>query len=139
MSKRVNVHFSSASDDWATPQEVVDRYGKFDLDPCADACNAKAPTFFTKQDDGLTKPWFGRVWMNPPYGRGIKDWISKAANSECEVVALLPARTDTRWFHDHIYGKADVEFLKGRIKFGGHKNAAPFPSMVVIFNKKESK
>lgn len=131
----MSVHFSSNSCEWATPQEIVDMYGEFDLDPCADDTNAKAPNYFTKDEDGLSQDWYGRVWMNPPYGREIKYWIEKAANSGCECVCLLPARTDTRWFHDYIYKKADIEFLKGRIKFGGHKNPAPFPSMVVIFNK----
>jgi site-specific DNA-methyltransferase (adenine-specific) len=70
--------------------------------------------------------------MNPPYGLEIGKWIQKA--SQHKVVCLLPARTDTRWFHDFIYGKAEIRFIKGRLKFGGQKNSAPFPSMIVIFN-----
>ena len=78
-----------------------------------------------------------RVFCNPPYGRGIGDWVKKSYEEskqpETVVVMLLPARTDTRWFHDYIYGKAEIRFVKGRLRFGGCKNAAPFPSMVVIF------
>lgn len=127
------IHFSSASDDWSTPQHIVDQYGNFDLDPCASSKNAKAPRYFTKEDDGLSKEWFGRVWMNPPYGREIGKWVKKAYGSGCECVCLLPARTDTKWFHDYCT-EGRIVFLRGRIKFNGHKNAAPFPSMIVIFN-----
>lgn len=75
----------------------------------------------------------GALWMNPPYGREIGKWVKKASESKATVVCLLPARTDTRWFHDYIYGKAEIRFVRGRLKFGGSKNSAPFPSMVVIF------
>lgn len=135
---QTNVHFSSASDDWATPQDFFDKLHEefnFTLDPCADAENAKCSKFYTKEQDGLTPSWEGeRVFCNPPYGRVIGNWVRKCAEGGATVtVALLPARTDTRWFHDYIYNKAEVRFLKGRLKFGGHKNSAPFPSMVVIW------
>ena len=129
-----SVHFSSKTDDWATPDGFADKYGKFDLDPCASAENAKAPRYFTREQDGIAQEWTGRVWMNPPYGREIGKWVKNAAECGCEVVCLLPAHTDTRWFHDYCLPYGKIEFLKGRLKFGGSKNAAPFPSMVVIFN-----
>ena len=132
----MNVHFSSKTDDWATPEGFAEKYGPFDLDPCADESNAKAPVFYTKEDDGLGRTWEGRVWMNPPYGRDIKKWIAKAvasADAGATVVCLIPARTDTSWWHDFVLPRGKIEFLRGRLKFGGSKNAAPFPSAVVIF------
>lgn len=131
--------FSSASEEWETPQDFFDkcatRWGPFDLDVCATKENAKCEKFFTKEDDALTKEWSGVCWMNPPYGRGIGVWVQKAYSSVAKrVVCLLPARTDTRWFHDYcVLGR--VEFVRGRLKFGGSKNSAPFPSMLVIFER----
>lgn len=84
----------------------------------------------------MKQPWSGTVWCNPPYGREIGKWVKKAAEKTCTVVMLLPARTDTAWFHDFIYGKAEIRFVRGRLKFGGCRNSAPFPSMVVIFRRK---
>ena len=134
------VHFSSATDDWATPQDVFDRlssqWGPFDLDVCASSSNAKCRRFFTKEDDGLSKEWRGRCWMNPPYGRTIGAWMKKAYEESLRgaqvVVCLVPARTDTAWWHDYA-AKGQVAFIRGRIKFGGHRNSAPFPSAVVVF------
>ncbi len=132
----MNVHFSSQTDDWSTPQSLFDELNKefgFTLDVCATKENAKCSKFFTKEDDGLYQEWGNnRCWMNPPYGREIGKWVEHAASAKF-CVALLPARTDTRWFHDHILGKAEIRFIKGRLKFGDSKNSAPFPSMVVIF------
>lgn len=133
--------FSSATDQWATPQAFFDELDKefhFTLDVCALPENAKCSNFYTPQMDGLSQPWKGRVWCNPPYGKEIGQWVRRAylaVTTECAevVVMLLPARTDTRWFHEYIYGKAEIRFVKGRLKFGDSKNAAPFPSMVVIF------
>lgn len=128
--------FSSKTDMWATPQaffDELDREFHFTLDACAIKENAKCDRFFSPEDDGISQEWIGTVWCNPPYGRAIGNWVKKAAESKATVVMLLPARTDTRWFHDYIYQKAEVRFIKGRIKFGESKNAAPFPSMVVIF------
>lgn len=133
--------FSSATAQWATPQDFFDKLDKvfnFTLDVCALPENAKCSKYYTPTQDGLKQEWKGVVWMNPPYGREIGKWIEKASLESNRggviVVALLPARTDTRWFHDFIYNKAKVEFVKGRLKFGNSKNSAPFPSMIVIFN-----
>lgn len=136
MSK--SIHFSSESNEWSTPQSFFDALNEefhFTLDPCATKENAKCAKFYTKEDDGISKSWDNdNVFCNPPYGRDIKYWVQKASETVGGVVVMLiPARTDTRYFHDYIYGKAEIRFLKGRLKFGGHKNSAPFPSMVVIF------
>ena len=141
MNKKL--HFSSNSDDWSTPQELFDQlsilYGPFDLDVCADKNNAKCKRFYTKQDNGLVQSWHkdGKIiWMNPPYGRNIGLWVRKAfieSLHDCKVVCLLPARTDTKWFHNYVMKAYDLIFYEGRIKFGGHNNSAPFPSMIVVF------
>lgn len=133
------VMFSSNKDLWETPQEFfnkLDAEFHFDLDVCAIPSNAKCQRYYTPEDDGLSQPWEGRVWCNPPYGRQISKWVQKAAQSAAEgaiVVMLLPARTDTKWFHNYIYGQREIRFVSGRLKFGGSKNSAPFPSMVVVF------
>lgn len=136
---RGSVHFSSASDDWPTPQDFFDKVnselGPLDLDVCASPENAKCARYFTKVDDGLAHPWRGKVWMNPPYGRGIGAWMRKAYESAQDgalVVCLVPARTDTAWWHDYA-AKGNVRFIRGRLKFGGHVNSAPFPSALVVF------
>ena len=132
------VHFSSETDQWATPQALFDRMNTafgFTLDVCADSKNAKCPIFFSKEQDGLAQEWVGRCWMNPPYGRAIGLWVKKAflsAQQGALVVALLPARVDTKWWHDYVMG-ADVHFIKGRIKFGAAKSGAPFPSAIALF------
>lgn len=130
--------FTSNTPEWATPQDFFDKLDEefhFDLDVCATPENAKCKKYFTKNDDGLSQQWGGVVYCNPPYGREIGKWVKKCSEYEGESVMLLPARTDTRWFHDYIYGKAEIRFIRGRLKFGGSKNSAPFPSMVVVFNK----
>jgi phage N-6-adenine-methyltransferase len=133
------VHFSSKTDLWATPQDLYDKYHAryaFELDVCATAGNTKCSRYFTVADDGLAQEWRDRCWMNPPYGREIGAWMRKAwssAEAGALVVCLVPARTDTAWWHDYAV-KGDVEFLRGRLKFGGHKNSAPFPSAVVVFD-----
>lgn len=136
----MNVHFSSETNEWFTPQDFFESLNKefnFTLDPCATKENAKCKKFFTMEDDGLTKSWNNEiVFCNPPYGREIGKWVKKASESEGgAVVMLIPSRTDTKYFHEYIYKKKNVEirFLKGRLKFGGVSNSAPFPSMVVIF------
>ena len=131
--------FTSNTDLWATPQDFYDRLNqefRFDLDVCALPENAKCKKYYTPDTDGLKQEWTGTAWCNPPYGRQIGKWVKKAHDSGCTVVMLLPARTDTAWFHDYIYGKAEVRFIKGRLKFGGSKNSAPFPSMVVVYRRK---
>ena len=131
--------FSNVNNAWCTPQDFFDKLNAefdFTLDPCATAKNHKCENYFTRADDGLTKNWGGQiVFMNPPYGREIGKWVEKISREG--GVALLPARTDTRWFHDYIYGKAEIRFLRGRLKFGGSSNSAPFPSMVCVFKRKE--
>lgn len=131
--------FTSNTDLWSTPQNLFDDLNKefhFTLDPCSTHYNAKCEKYYTKEDDGLSQNWSNDVvFMNPPYGREIRKWIEKAYKSNTTVVCLLPARTDTKWFHDFIYNKAEIRFLKGRLKFGNSTNSAPFPSMIVIFRK----
>ena len=138
-----NVHFSSQTDLWATPQRFFDELNAefdFNLDPCALPDNAKCAQFFTPEIDGLKQDWRGyRVFMNPPYGRQIGQWVEKAATCNASlVVGLLPARTDTKWFHEHIYNIAEVRFVKGRLKFGNAINSAPFPSMVVVWDNRKA-
>ena len=133
-----SVHFSSATDLWATPAKLYDELNsefKFTLDVCATIENAKCKKFFTVDDDGLSQEWEGVCWMNPPYGRTIGAWMEKAYRSSLKnatVVCLVPSRTDTNWWHDFAM-MGEIRFIKGRLRFGGHKNLAPFPSAVVIF------
>lgn len=132
--------FSSAKCAWETPQYLFTKYNnifRFDLDVCALPENAQCADYFTPEKDGLQQEWYGCCWMNPPYGRAITAWIKKAYDEVQKgnakvVVCLLPARTDTKWFHDYCT-KGRITFLRGRVKFGGCKYNAPFPSMVVIF------
>jgi|TARA_Y100000296_G_C5170608_1_gene257097 site-specific DNA-methyltransferase (adenine-specific) len=136
--------FTSNKDDWETPQDLFDRLNEefdFRLDVCANAKNAKCGGYFNKKDNGLNKSWWlikGYCWCNPPYGRQIIKWVEKAYMENklngARIVMLLPARTDTRYFHDYIYGKAEIRFIKGRLKFSDSKNSAPFPSMLVVYN-----
>ena len=136
------VHFSTVSEDWETPQDTFDwayrKFGPLTLDVCASRENTKLDNYFTKADNALVQKWApSRCWMNPPYGRQVGKWIQKAYLESKEgaiVVCLLPARTDTRWFHDYCI-RGEIWFLKGRLKFGGSKNSAPFPSMVVVFGR----
>lgn len=139
---KTDVMFSSKTDEWTTPQDFFDKLNDefhFTLDACADESNHKCDRYYTAEQDALKQDWSGEtVFCNPPYGRQIGDFVKKCfcevyqGNCNC-VVMLIHARTDTRWFHDYIYHKAEVRFVKGRLKFGGMKNNAPFPSMIVIF------
>ena len=131
--------FSSDTDMWATPQSFFDSLNKvfrFEVDVCAIAENAKCKTFFSPDVDGLSQEWNGVCWMNPPYGREISAWVKKAYLSAkkngATVVCLLPARVDTKWWHDYCSG-GEIHFIKGRLKFGSSANSAPFPSAVVVF------
>ena len=137
-----DVLFSSKTDKWATPQWFFDELNKefnFTLDACADESNHKCDKYFTKEQDGLLQDWEGEtVFCNPPYGNketGIwtKKCYEESLKPNTTVVLLIPARTDRKSFHDYIYGKAEIRFIKGRLKFGDGKNSAPFPSMVVVF------
>jgi transcriptional regulator with XRE-family HTH domain len=138
---------SSTAENWETPKELLDRlysvFGVFDLDPCSPTSNGRtapvrAKVHYTVTDDGLSLPWFGTVFMNPPYNRSLSRWTAKAkaevAQGHAEVVVgLLPARTDTACWHRDIAGAASIFFLKGRLKFGGVKQSAPFPSCLVVW------
>ena len=135
--------FSSQSDEWETPQEFYDTLNDefhFTLDPCANELNHKCDKYFTIKDDGLKQNWGGgqTVFCNPPYGRKIYEWVKKASEESKKentiVVLLIPSRTDTKYFHEFLYNKPNVElrFIKGRLKFGGSQNSAPFPSLIAI-------
>lgn len=133
--------FSSKSNEWATPAQTFNRLDEefhFNLDPCSTHENAKCERHFTIKEDGLKQDWGGaRVFCNPPYGREIGKWVKKCyyESKNCEVVVMLiPARTDTAYFHDYIYHKAkEIRFIRGRLHFNDSKQGAPFPSMVVVF------
>jgi phage N-6-adenine-methyltransferase len=131
-------------DCWSTPREffvIWDRKFHFDLDACATKRNAKCPKFFTKRDDALKQTWTGTVWMNPPYSRKIHQWVRKAwesAQAGATVVCLVPASTDTSWFHTWCT-RGHVVFVRGRLSFKGAgsragKGRASSPSIVVIFH-----
>ena len=156
MPKLSRIHFSSKKDEWETPQGFFDALNKefnFTLDAAATRSNAKCNRFLCAgsldldwasiakcQTDGHT----GAVWLNPPYGRQIGRWLAKAqttAKQGTTVVCLLPARTDTKWWHEYVwdgrrhrpYKGVEVRLIQGRLKFGGNKDPAPFPSVVVVF------
>jgi len=138
------IMFSSKTGEWATPQDFFDkldwRFGPFDLDPCATPYNTKCVNFYTEAEDGLSKDWSGHtVFVNPPYGRGIDKWIQKGYNTAKDgvsrVVMLIPARTDTKYWHDYVMNASEVYFIRGRLKFGNNSNSAPFPSAVVVFEE----
>ena len=136
-----SVHFSSDRDTWETPQELFDaldaEFG-FSLDPCCQHETAKCAKHYTPAEDGLAQDWSGDVvFMNPPYGREIGKWMQKAFTESkrgAVVVCLVPSRTDTAWWHDYSM-RGEVRFLRGRLRFGGHTNSAPFPSAIVVFRK----
>jgi site-specific DNA-methyltransferase (adenine-specific) len=133
--------YSSRSEEWPTPQSFFSLLHKefgFTLDPCATRDNAKCSRYFTKKQNGLMRSWGTHVvFCNPPYGTTMRDWACKcyqASRGGATVVLLAHARTDTRWFHDWVYGKAaEIRFVRGRLKFGDGKQSAPFPSMIAIF------
>jgi phage N-6-adenine-methyltransferase len=139
------VLFSSKTTEWETPQHIITELSKihsFQLDAAATKDNAKCEKYITKEQDALTQDWYklsggGDVWLNPPYGRGIGKWVRKAyeeSQKGCTVVCLLPVRTDTKWFHDWVLNKGDIIFIRGRWRFGGATNTAPFPSMIVVYS-----
>ena len=126
-----------------TPKYLFDKISSifnFSLDVCALPKNAKCESYYTPEDDGLSKPWRGGVWCNPPYGREISSWVKKAYEESqkeynCCVLMLLPARTDTKWWWEFVQGKATLFFIKGRVKFGDHNVGAPFPSVLALYMK----
>ena len=142
------VHFSSKNIIWETPKVLFDHLNavhSFTLDVCALPENAKCKKFYTPDIDGLSQDWKDNIcWMNPPYGREIGKWVKKAYEATfmdwrprgAKVVCLLPARTDTAWWHDYVLPHGKIEFLRGRLKFSGHKDSAPFPSVIVIFEQR---
>lgn len=133
---------SSNTAEWATPQWLFDLLNdefNFDLDVCSTDENAKCKNHYTEEDDGLSKPWKGNVWCNPPYGRDIVKWVKKASESNLSgvTVMLLPARTETRWFIDYVYPFAtELRFIYGRLKFNDEAGSAPFPSVVAIYDRR---
>ena len=140
---KMKVHYSSKSNEWTTPDDFYSNLDKrfgFTLDPASDGVNAKCDKFYTQEDDGLSQDWYNdTVFCNPPYGRELKHWVKKAYDeslkSDNKIVLLIPARPDTRYWHDYIFGKASIYFVKGRLKFGNGKNSAPFPSAVIVYNE----
>ncbi len=143
MPSRQSVHFCSRTDEWPTPPELfaeLDTEFRFTLDVCATAGNAKCARFFDRTANGLAQPWEGVCWMNPPYGRSIGLWVRKAfesAQSGATVVCLIPARTDTAWWHEFVVRADEVRFVRGRLRFGEAKAGAPFPSAIVVFRGKQ--
>ena len=133
-----DLHFSSATGKWDTPAHVVKDLATvfaWDWDVCADRANV-CKRFYGEQDSALDHHWRGLCWMNPPYGRGIGAWMKKAAReTEATIVCLVPARTDTAWWHNNIPFASLVVFIRGRLKFGGSPNAAPFPSGFLVFGE----
>lgn len=143
--------FTSTTDEWPTPPELFDALDaefRFTLDPCASAGNAKCVRYFTKADDGLAQEWAGAVYMNPPYGRAIGRWVAKAYEASqrgATVVCLIPARTDTAYWHDYAMRAAEIRFIRGRLHFDNERQQdrkargesaahnAPFPSVIVVF------
>ena len=133
--------FSSNTNEWATPVKFFEELNKefnFTLDPCATDENAKCRKYFTIKENGLMQDWGGEVvFCNPPYGRELPLWVKKCYEEHNKhgitVVMLIPARTDTSYFHDYIYGKSEIRFIRGRLKFNDCKQSAPFPSMVVVY------
>ncbi len=134
--------FSSNDQTWETPQEFFNKLDKefnFTLDPCCTEKTAKCKKYYTPRENGLIQDWTNEtVFMNPPYGREISDWLKKAYEDSLKgslVVCLIPSRTDTKYWHDYCMKASEIRFIKGRLKFGNSKNSAPFPSAIVIFNK----
>lgn len=135
-----NLMFSNKSNEWTTPQDLFDKLNEefnFTLDPCATHENAKCKKYYTIEENGLEQDWQGEiVFCNPPYGRKISKWVEKSYKESVKgvlVVMLIPSRTDTKYWHEWIFGKAEIRFIKGRLKFSGSKNSAPFPSAIVIY------
>lgn len=136
--------FSSDSTEWCVPSELFNkcnnRWGPFALDAAATLNNTQCDVFYTKDDDALKHNWYGRVWVNPPYGREVGRWVKYAYEQVMlgfaqRVVMLLPSRTDTKWWHEWVKRAREIHFLKGRVCFVGGNSCAPFPSVVVVFER----
>jgi phage N-6-adenine-methyltransferase len=141
-----SLQISRDSPEWETPQEVfdaLDREFHFTLDVAATAENAKCGRYFDAETDGLSQDWSGETcWMNPPYGRPIPGWVKKAHESSLDgktiVVGLLPNRTDTRWWADHVMAATEVRLVKGRLAFGGSRQTAPFGSVIAVWGTEKA-
>ena len=136
-----NLMFSSKDQTWETPIDFFNKVNEefnFDIDVCATEATAKCDMYYTPEIDGLKQEWKGTCWMNPPYGRKIGAWMRKALESKTTVVCLVPARTDTKWWHDYAMKASEIRFVKGRLKFGDSKNSAPFPSAIIVFREKNN-
>lgn len=133
------VLFASNKQDWGTPRDFFDRLDRefgFTLDAAANEHNAKCERYFTAEDNALQQRWTGTVWLNPPYGREVGEWVRKAYEESQQlatVVVLIPARTDTQYWHDYVMQAAEIRLVKGRLRFEGAENSAPFPSAVIVF------
>lgn len=133
--------FSSNTCEWATPKKFFNELNNefhFTLDPCATELNHKCDKYYTIKDNGLMQSWKNEtVFCNPPYGKEISKWVKKCyeehKKNNITIVMLIPARTDTSYFHDYIYNKSEIRFIRGRLKFNDGKQGAPFPSMLVIY------
>lgn len=140
---RLTKQFESSSNEWETPDEVfipLNREFNFTLDAAATEYNAKVKPFISKESDAFAQRWSGVVWLNPPYGRGLDKWMKKANDERClgvTTVALIPARTNTRWFHRIVLPNAEVRFVEGRPKFGDANEGLPWPLLIVIFKGRE--
>lgn len=134
--------FTSKSAEWETPQDFFDKLNSmyhFDLDACATAENAKCERYYTKEQDALMQEWSGRVWLNPPYGREIAQWLKKAYDETMRggvelCCCLVPSRTDTAWWHDWAM-RGEITFIRGRLRFNGSTENAPFPSALIVYRK----
>lgn len=150
----IDVIYSSKSSEWETPQDFFDKLNDefhFTLDPCCTEENRKCAAYFTREDDGLNRPWDSHVvFMNPPYGREIGSWIKKAYEESLRgtlVVCLIPARTDTSYWHDYVMKAKEIRFIRGRLKFENRtfpswredgnfkKSPCNFPCAVIVFSK----
>jgi phage N-6-adenine-methyltransferase len=126
-----------SNSEWATPQSLFDKLNVefgFELDVCANADNAKCSRYFTREQDGLSQDWIGVVWMNPPYGRGIEGWMSKALEASRDgatVVALIPSRTNAPWWHDYVMNADEIRFIRKKVSFGGRVDGVPFTGSVI--------
>lgn len=138
-----NIHFSSRTDVWETPQNLFDELNRefgFTMDVCALPENAKCAKFYSPTENGLKQVWSGMCWCIPPYGRVIGLWLEKAYRSAQEgatVVCLIPSRTGTRWWQEFVTEAAEIRYLKGRLRFGGCKSSAPFHSAIAVFREAE--
>lgn len=136
---RLEKQFESATVEWSTPDSIFEPLNhefNFTLDVAANEKNSKCEKFISKEQDGLIQSWSGNCWMNPPYGRGLSNWMKKAVQEQkngVTTVCLIPARTNTNWFHDVVIPHAEIRFVRGRPKFGNADQGLPWPLLILIF------